>query len=91
MIEYAITTQDNPINPLDDFHGWFVFDCLLKNYNTCALLSRIAKTSDALSDYENNQIISDAIDEIVKNIPDPNGNAYVKVSKDNQEDPYGID
>ena len=90
MIEYAITTEDNPINPLDDFQAWFVFDCLLNNYNTSALLARIAKVSDALTEAENNQIISDAIDEIVDNIPDPNGKAYVKVSKETKEDPYFV-
>ena len=88
MIEYAITTEDNPVNPLEDPRSWFVIDCLLYNYNTSALLARIAKTSDALSDEENNQIISDAIDEIVANIPDPNGKSYIKVSRETAEDPY---
>jgi hypothetical protein len=88
MMQYAITTQDNPINPLDDFRAWFVFDSLVNHYNTCDLLSRIAKTSDGLTDEENNQIISDAIDRIVATIPDPNGKSYVKVSKDISETIY---
>ena len=89
MIQYAITTSDNPINPLDDFKSWFVFDCLIFNYNTSALLSRIAKTSDGLSDEENNRIISEAIDEIIKNIPAPNGEPYIKVVQDVEENVYG--
>ena len=89
MIEYAITTEDNPIDPLVNPRGWFVFDCLLKNYNTPALLSRFALTSDAFSEAENNKIISDAIDEIIKNVPDPNGKRYVKVSHEVKEDVYG--
>ena len=89
MILHAITTQDNPINPLDNFRAWFVFDTLVNHYNTCDLLSRVAKTSDGLTDEENNQIISDAIDRIVSTIPDPNGKTYIKVTKDVIEDVYG--
>lgn len=89
MIEHAITTSDNPINPFDDFAEWFKFDTRILNYNTCALLSRVALTSDALSDSENNQIISDAIDLIVAYVPAPNGKPYIKVSKETTEDVYG--
>lgn len=63
--DVALTTIDNPYNPFDDFLKWFMFDTQ-KGYNSCEYLSRVAFTSDALSDEENNQIISDAIDEIIK-------------------------
>lgn len=65
MYECAITTVDNPFNPLDDFDSWFRFD-VDKGYNTCSYLARIAQTSDQLSTVENNQEIERAIDEIIK-------------------------
>lgn len=61
----AITTFDNPYNPFDDFQSWFLYD-IEKGYNTCGYLARIAKTSDLLSEQENEEEIERAIDEIVK-------------------------
>lgn len=60
-----ITTKDNPYDPFEDFSQWFVYD-VEKGYNTCAYLGRIVKTSDALSEQENDKIIEEAIDEIIK-------------------------
>lgn len=64
-MQVAITTMDNPFDPLDEFDSWFRFDTD-KHYNTCAYLSRIANTSSALSDQENTKEIERAIDEIIK-------------------------
>lgn len=61
----AITTIDNPFNPLTQFNDWFNFD-VDKGYNTCGLLDRIARTSDAMSEVENKKEIERAIDEIIK-------------------------
>lgn len=61
----AITTFDNPYDPIDQFTSWFIYD-VTKGYNTCGLLGRIARTSDQLSDVENEQEIERAIDEIIK-------------------------
>lgn len=60
-----ITTKDNPYDPFENFSQWFVYD-VEKGYNTCAYLGRIVKTSDALSEQENDKIIEEAIDEIIK-------------------------
>jgi len=60
-----ITTYDNPYDPFNQFQQWFLYD-VAKGYNTCSYLDRVARTSDALSDQENSEIIEDAIDEIVK-------------------------
>lgn len=62
----ALTTIDNPFNPLDEFEKWFIFDTVVKGYNSCAYLARIAKTSDQLTDAENEDEIERAIDEIVR-------------------------
>lgn len=72
-----LTTIDNPFDPFDDFDNWYNFD-VSKGYNTCAYLSRIAKTSDEFPEDFNQLELERAIDEIVElNI---NG-MYVKVTK----------
>ena len=75
---YALTTKDNPFNPLTQFDDWFRFD-IEKGYYSCSYLARIAKTSDLLTDYENNLEIERAIDEIIKHDFE---SIYVKVSID---------
>ena len=64
MKQVMLTTIDNPFDPFDDFDNWYNFD-MDKGYNSCAYLARIAYTSDALSDAENNQELERAIDEII--------------------------
>lgn len=60
-----LTTFDNPFDPFEQFTSWFLFD-VEKGYNSCAYLSRIAKTSEQLSEEENKEEIERAIDEIIK-------------------------
>ena len=69
-----ITTIDNPFDYFTQFDQWFQFD-VEYGYHTCAYLARIARTSDALSDSENDQEIERAIDEIMELFP----NMYKKV------------
>ena len=61
-----LTTRDNPYDPFEQFDSWFAFD-ISHGYNSCGLLARIARTSDQLTDRENEQEIEEAIDWIVKN------------------------
>lgn len=68
--------RGNPYDPIDQFTSWFIYD-VTKGYNTCGLLGRIARTSDQLSDVENEQEIERAIDEIIKYDVE---NIYTKVS-----------
>ena len=62
--ECMLTTVDNPFNPFDQFDDWMRFD-MDKGYNSCSYLARIANTSDALTDEENNAEVERAIDEII--------------------------
>lgn len=64
MSKCALTTFDNPFDPFKQFDSWFSFD-LEKGYNSCAYLARIARTSDQLTDEENEREIERAIDEII--------------------------
>ena len=76
---FMLTTIDNPFNPFEDFDSWFQFD-IEKGYYSCAYLARIARTSELLSDYENNLEIERAIDEIIELNP---LKIYKKVSSTN--------
>lgn len=62
----AITTIDNPYSPFNEFNEWYLFD-VLHGYNSCSYLARIAKTSNSLSDKQNDEEIERAIDEIILN------------------------
>ena len=62
--EVALTTYDNPFNPLEDFRNWYLYD-MEKGYNTSAYLARIARSSDEFTDEENVSEIERAIDEIL--------------------------
>ena len=79
----ALTTIDNPFNPFVDFDSWFMFD-IDKGYNSSAYLARIAKTSDSLSDEENDEELERAIDEIIKY---DFMNIYKKIKRDPKEFP----
>ena len=75
--QVMLTTIDNPFDPFEQFDSWFLFD-VEKGYNSCDYLGRIAKTSEQLSDDENNKEIERAIDEIIKY---DFTNTFKKVSK----------
>lgn len=59
-----LTTKDNPYNPFDKFDAWLQFD-VIKGYNSCGYLARIANVSDRLSDLDYAQEVERAIDEII--------------------------
>jgi hypothetical protein len=65
MAKFMLSTIDNPFNPFEQFDQWYMFD-LDKGYSSCSFLDRIARTSDQLSDEENDVDIERAIDEIIK-------------------------
>lgn len=78
MTQLALTTIDNPFDPFTEFSQWFSYD-VSKGYNTCALLDRIAFTSELLSDEENFKQVNEAIDHWIATDP---LNIYKKVQRD---------
>lgn len=65
MTQSMLTTIDNPFDPFTQFDEWFAFD-ESKGYHSCSYLARIAKTSDELSEADEEKAIELAVDEIVK-------------------------
>lgn len=65
MALHMLTTVDNPYDPSTQFDEWYAFDTAA-GYNTTSLLARIVKTSDELSEADQDAALEDAIDEIVK-------------------------
>ena len=65
MAKCMLTTVDNPFDPIKQFDQWFLF-VVEKGYNSSAYLARIARTSEQLSDSENESEIERAIDEIIE-------------------------
>jgi hypothetical protein len=65
MVEYMLTTVDNPYNPFTDFEEWNQFD-QESGYNSLAFLARIVVSSDELSEADQTLAINHAIDEIVR-------------------------
>lgn len=59
-----LTTTDNPFNPFTHYDGWYAWDAAA-GYHTPSYLARIVRSSDELSELDQDQAITDAIDEIV--------------------------
>ena len=65
MSKCTLTTVDNPFNPFTQWDEWLQCDIALGHYS-CGYLARIARTSEVLSDEENDEEIERAVDEIIK-------------------------
>lgn len=74
----ALTTIDNPFNPLEQFNEWFMFD-VEKGYYSCSRLARIAQTNEQMTDEEVMIETERAIDQIIEH---DFTNTYKKVSKE---------
>ena len=78
IVQFRLTTIDNPFDPFTDFDKWYAFD-EAKGYHSCSYLARIVKTSSAFSDDDQIRETNRAIDEIIK--LNPLG-IYTKVSRE---------
>jgi len=65
MSESMLTTTDNPYDPFTQFDEWYAFD-EAAGYHSSALLARIVRSSDDLSEADQSLAIEDAIDEVVR-------------------------
>jgi len=65
VTEYMLTTVDNPFDPFTRFDEWLEYDMMM-GYNSAAMLDRIAKVSDDLSELDQALAVQNAIDEIVE-------------------------
>lgn len=78
MVVHMVSTVDNPFNPWTQFDEWYAWD-EAHGYHTCALLGRVVRTSDSLSDADESIAIENAIEEIANEnvsgmhimVPDP--------------------
>jgi hypothetical protein len=64
-MECMLSTSDNPFNPFDDYAAWNTWD-VAAGYHTAQFLGRIVHTSDDLSDFDQERIIEEAVDECVR-------------------------
>lgn len=64
MAKYMLTTFDNPYNPFTEFGSWLQYD-VMKGYNTCDRLARVADVTDNLSDEDADELIEQAMDDLV--------------------------
>lgn len=65
MIIHMLTTVDNPFDPFTQFDEWYEFD-ESHGYHSTGLLARVVRTSEELSETDQDQAIEDGIEEIVK-------------------------
>lgn len=75
----ALTTVDNPYDPVNDFQRWFVFD-VSHGYDTCGVLDSLMNLPEGATEVETAFAVENAVDRIVAADP---FNFYKKfVSKD---------
>lgn len=60
-----LTTVDNPYDPFTQFPDWYAYD-EASGYHTSGFLARIVKSSDELSEADQQAELDRAIDEIVE-------------------------
>lgn len=64
--QVAITTTDNPYNPITQYDEWERYDSVEHDYCTSSYLARIAHPTSELGDKMYIEEVEAAIDEIVK-------------------------
>lgn len=79
----ALSTKDNPFNPLTEFDQWYTYD-LSRGRDTCGYQARIVVTSDELPPSFYDAAVEDGIDEILEMNPESD---YIKVVLE-EDEPY---
>lgn len=74
MSTVMLTTVDNPFDPINQFDQWYTWDST-KEYHTLSYLARVVRSSDELSEADQDLAIEQAMDEIVSE----NAGLYKKV------------
>jgi hypothetical protein len=64
MSDTMLTTIDNPYSPFDEYPEWYAFD-EAHGYHTPSFLARIVKSSDEMSEADQEAEIDRAIQEII--------------------------
>ena len=77
-MKVAVTTIDNPYDPIDDFDRWYAFD-RSKDYRTCERLAILCQSFDDMSDLDEQQAVEAGVNRLVE--LNPIG-LYRKVVKD---------
>lgn len=65
MRQVALTTEDNPYDPIGDFDNWYAWDAA-HGYNSASYLARMTYSSPDLSEGDQLFAIESAIDDIVE-------------------------
>ena len=65
MIEYRLTTVDNPYSPFDQFDEWYSYD-MVNGHDTLGFQSRIANVTDDMTEEEQEEAFDYAMNEIVR-------------------------
>ncbi len=65
-LDFWITTPNNPWSPFTQYESWLDWDTRVLGYFTCDKVARRARISDKnLTEYEEDRLISLAIDDVV--------------------------
>lgn len=75
--DYMLSTVDNPYNPFTEFEQWYEVDREL-GHHTLALLARVTRTSDELSELDQSQAIDQGIATI---LAEDFAEIYIKVAE----------
>lgn len=62
----ALTTSDNPYNPITQYEDWYRYDAIEHDYDTSSYFDRISHVATELGDQLYIDDIENAIDEAVK-------------------------
>lgn len=81
----ALSTIDNPYNPITEFSKWIQYD-KLAGHSCCEYIARLAKYSNLMSEEEKDIETERVIDDIVE--ADPMG-TYIKVVAYTDDPEYG--